>query len=69
MAILDEFDPQTNGWFFENWGEGPDFSWDLFRRTYLGVNPSNGQPITTNEWLDRHAPKAISNANPSPITS
>src|SRR5436190_22141745 len=23
-----------------------------------GVNPSNGQPITTNEWVDRLAPKA-----------
>ena len=40
MAILDEFDPQTNGWFFGNWGEATDFSWDLFRRTYLGVNPT-----------------------------
>jgi hypothetical protein len=40
MAILDEFDPQTNGWFFENWGETSPFSWDLFRRTYLGVNPT-----------------------------
>ena len=24
----------------------------------MGVNPSNGQPITTNEWIDRLAPKA-----------
>jgi hypothetical protein len=40
MAILDEFDPQTNGWFFENWGEASPFSWDLFRRTYLGINPT-----------------------------
>ena len=24
----------------------------------IGVNPENGQPITTNEWLDRLAPKA-----------
>ena len=24
----------------------------------MGVNPENGQPITTNEWLDRLAPKA-----------
>ena len=24
----------------------------------MGVNPSNGQPITTNEWVDRLAPKA-----------
>ena len=26
--------------------------------TGLGINPSNGQPITINEWLDRLAPKA-----------
>ena len=26
--------------------------------TGFGVNPENGQPITTNEWLDRLAPKA-----------
>jgi len=24
----------------------------------MGVNPDNGQPITTNEWVDRLAPKA-----------
>ena len=24
----------------------------------MGVNPENGQPITTNEWIDRLAPKA-----------
>ena len=24
----------------------------------MGVNPSTGQPITTNEWIDRLAPKA-----------
>lgn len=24
----------------------------------MGVNPSDGQPITTNEWIDRLAPKA-----------
>jgi hydrogenase small subunit len=24
----------------------------------MGVNPENGQPITTNEWVDRLAPKA-----------
>jgi hypothetical protein len=41
MAILDEFDPQTNGWFFQNWGEIPTFTWDLYRRTYLGINPTN----------------------------
>ena len=26
--------------------------------TGFGVNPSNGQPITVNEWVDRLAPKA-----------
>ncbi len=26
--------------------------------TGFGVNPSNGQPITLNEWIDRLAPKA-----------
>jgi len=26
--------------------------------TAMGVNPSNGQPITTNEWIDRLSPKA-----------
>ena len=26
--------------------------------TGMGVNPENGQPITTNEWIDRLAPKA-----------
>ena len=24
----------------------------------MGTNPSTGQPITTNEWIDRLAPKA-----------
>src|ERR1700737_5340881 len=25
----------------------------------LGTNPATGQPITTNEWIDRLAPKAL----------
>lgn len=41
MGILDEFDPKHDGWQFENWGETSDFSWDLYRRTYLAVNPTN----------------------------
>ncbi|MEO8751297.1 MAG: hypothetical protein ABI624_01330 [Casimicrobiaceae bacterium] len=41
MGILDEFDPRHDGWQFANWGEGSDFSWDLYRRTYLAINPSN----------------------------
>jgi len=41
MGILDEFNPRRDGWFFENWGETPEFSWDLYRRTYLAINPTN----------------------------
>lgn len=41
MGILDEFDPRRDGWFFENWGEAADFDWDLYRRTYLAINPTN----------------------------
>jgi hypothetical protein len=43
-----KFSPEKDGWHFENWGEeGPncigscDFSWDLFRKTYLGIYPNN----------------------------
>jgi len=43
-----EFDPATDGWFFGNWGEDGtycidscDFSWDLYRKTYLGINPTH----------------------------
>ena len=46
MGILDEFDPRHDAWQFENWGEGSDFSWDLYRRTYLAINPSNDPPTT-----------------------
>ena len=42
------FDPKKDGWYFENWGEKDsyclgscDFSWELFRQTYLGVYPYN----------------------------
>jgi len=41
MAILDEFDPTRDGWSFVNWREGADFSWDLYRRTFLAINPTN----------------------------
>lgn len=34
------FDPMVDGWFFGNWGETSEFNWDLFRETYLGVNPT-----------------------------
>jgi hypothetical protein len=40
MSITDTFDPDRNGWIFENWGESSEFSWDLFRRTYIGINPT-----------------------------
>ena len=30
--------------------------------TGMGVNPENGQPITTNEWIDRLAPKAAASS-------
>lgn len=43
----DQFDPAVDGWFFSNWGEegdncigSCDFSWDLFRKTYLGIYPT-----------------------------
>jgi hypothetical protein len=41
MGILDEFDPTRDGWFFDNWDEATDFSWDLYRRTYLAINPTD----------------------------
>lgn len=39
MAIGDEFDPQKNGWFFQNWDDA-NLSWDLYRRAYLAINPT-----------------------------
>ena len=41
MGILDEFNPARDGWSFGNWREPADFSWDLYRRTYLAINPTN----------------------------
>ncbi|MEI6363602.1 MAG: hypothetical protein WCP95_15900 [Actinomycetes bacterium] len=41
MGILDEFDPRRDGWFFQNWGEATEFDWDLYRRTYLAIIPTN----------------------------
>jgi hypothetical protein len=47
-ACARDFDPALDGWNFENWGEvspncidSCDFSWDLYRQSYLGINPSN----------------------------
>jgi len=41
MTTLDEFDPKRDGWSFENWGDTVPFSWDLYRQTYLAINPTN----------------------------
>jgi hypothetical protein len=41
MTILDVFDPKKDGWFFENWGDTVPFTWDLYRKTYLAINPTN----------------------------
>ena len=47
MSITSEFDPAQDGWYFENWEEdrhfidSSDFSWDLFRQSYLGINPAH----------------------------
>jgi len=48
MAIMTEFNPAQDGWAFQNWGEDGaycigscDFSWELYRETYLGINPSH----------------------------
>lgn len=47
MPIMQDFNPAVDGWHFENWGEQApfcigscDFSWELYRRTYLGINPT-----------------------------
>jgi hypothetical protein len=47
-ATGDPFDPRLDGWYFSNWREEPpncvgscDFSWDLYRQAYLGVNPTH----------------------------
>jgi hypothetical protein len=40
MGIV-EFDPTRDGWFFDNWQETAPFDWDLYRRTYLAINPTD----------------------------
>jgi len=40
MPLTVEFDPNVHGWFFGNWGEATEFTWDLYRDTYLGINPT-----------------------------
>jgi len=39
MAIGDAFDPVKNGWSFHNWND-QSLSWDLYRRAYLAINPT-----------------------------
>lgn len=34
-----EFDPAVDGWYFENFGT-EELTWDLFRRAYLGIYPT-----------------------------
>jgi len=47
MPITNEFDPAQNGWYFSNQGGfAPSLSsdyalWNLYRETYLGINPTN----------------------------
>ena len=40
MPLTRDFDAALNGWNFNNWGEPSPFDWDLFRDTYLGINPT-----------------------------
>jgi hypothetical protein len=40
MGIPDEFDPASDGWFFDNWDDA-NLDWDLYRRTYLAINPTD----------------------------
>ncbi len=40
MSIKDTFSPNRDGWNFKNWSETEPFSWDLFRRAYIGINPT-----------------------------
>jgi len=42
------FDPAIDGWYFSNWEElapncvgSCEFSWDLYRQAYLGINPTH----------------------------
>lgn len=47
-TLGDPFDPKLDGWYFSNWKEESpncvdscEFSWDLYRQTYLGINPTH----------------------------
>jgi hypothetical protein len=40
MPLQVDFEPNEHGWFFDNWGEATEFTWDLYRDAYLGINPT-----------------------------
>jgi hypothetical protein len=47
-TLGDPFDPELDGWYFSNWREESpncvgscEFTWDLYRQTFLGVNPTH----------------------------
>jgi hypothetical protein len=57
MSITSKFDPARDGWYFENWAElapycigSCEFSWDLYRQTYLGINPTNNLAEAPLDW-------------------
>jgi hypothetical protein len=55
MAIGDEFDPNKNGWSFHNWDDQydpnhPGLSWDLYRRAYLAINPTQDPIEAPLDW-------------------
>jgi hypothetical protein len=39
MTVLTPFDPTKESWSFSNWKDAT-YSWDLYRRTYLAINPT-----------------------------
>ncbi len=48
LALSDQFDPKLDGWYFSNWKEenpncvgSCEFTWDLYRQTFLGINPTH----------------------------
>ena len=55
MGIFDEFNPTRDGWSFVNWGEANDFTWDLYRRTHLAINPTNDPIVQPTSWATRCA--------------
>jgi hypothetical protein len=46
--LADQFNPNLDGWYFSNWKEltpncvgSCEFTWDLYRQTFLGINPTH----------------------------